>query len=460
MADSVAGGGDTVPFNRKSIHKLGQLKRSQSSNFNSKQTLELTPLPLFRDTLPAEHVDLLLKKLKQCCVIFNFLDTTGDIRGKEIKRAALNEIIDFVTSQRGILEEVVYPDIIRVISINIFRTLPPLDSDEYDPEEEEPTLEASWPHLQLIYELFLRVMESPEFQPTIAKKYISQKFVVQLMSLFASEDPRERDFLKTVLHRIYGKFLGLRSFVRKQMNNIFLTFIYEHEQFAGIPELLEILGSIINGFALPLKIEHRQFLLKVLVPLHKTKGLAMFHAQLAYCIVQFLEKDSSLTEPVVMGILKYWPRTCSAKEVMFLGELEEILDVMEPTQFALVRVPLFEQISKCVSSPHFQVAERALYFWNNEYIITLIEEHCNEILPIMFQNLYRISKDHWNQTIVALVYNVLKSFMEMNSKLFDELTSSYKSDQQKKKKKARERDELWKQLDKLKLQKEATEGIQ
>merc|ERR1719219_1735830 len=110
----------------------------------------------------------------------------------------------------------------------------------------------------------------------------------------------------------------------------------------------------------------------------------MFHAQLAYCIVQFLEKDSALTQEVVVGILKYWPVVCSAKEVMFLGELEEILDVMEPTQFATVKNELFLQIAKCVSSPHFQVAERALYFWNNEYIITLIEEHCRTILPIMF----------------------------------------------------------------------------
>lgn len=45
---------------------------------------------------------------------------------------------------------------------------------------------------------------------------------VQLLELFDSEDPRERDYLKTVLHRIYGKFLGLRAFIRKQINNIFL----------------------------------------------------------------------------------------------------------------------------------------------------------------------------------------------------------------------------------------------
>ena len=44
---------------------------------------------------------------------------------------------------------------------------------------------------------------------------------MQLLELFDSEDPRERDFLKTTLHRIYGKFLGLRAHIRKQINNIF-----------------------------------------------------------------------------------------------------------------------------------------------------------------------------------------------------------------------------------------------
>lgn len=118
---------------------------------------------------------------------------------------------------------------------------------------------------------------------------------------------------------------------------------------------VSLLHSIINGFALPLKAEHKQFLVKVLLPLHKVKCLSLYHAQLAYCIVQFLEKDPFLTEPVVRGLLKFWPKTCSQKEVMFLGEIEEILDVIDPPQFVKIQEPLFRQIAKCVSSPHFQV---------------------------------------------------------------------------------------------------------
>lgn len=118
---------------------------------------------------------------------------------------------------------------------------------------------------------------------------------------------------------------------------------------------LSTFSSIINGFALPLKAEHKQFLVKVLLPLHKVKCLSLYHAQLAYCVVQFLEKDAVLTEPVVRGLLKFWPKTCSQKEVMFLGEIEEILDVIDPPQFVKIQEPLFRQIAKCVSSPHFQV---------------------------------------------------------------------------------------------------------
>ncbi|XP_055880561.1 serine/threonine-protein phosphatase 2A 56 kDa regulatory subunit epsilon isoform-like [Biomphalaria glabrata] len=445
------------PFTAKAAVKSKKQKRSQgSSHYRANTAPELQALPHLKDTNQNEQQELFIKKLQQCCVVFDFMDPVTDLKSKEIKRAALNELVDYITATRNVLTEPVYPEIVRMIACNIFRTLPPNDNPDFDPEEDDPTLEASWPHLQIVYEFFLRFLESPDFQPSLAKKYIDQRFVLQLLELFDSEDPRERDFLKTVLHRIYGKFLGLRAFIRKQINNIFLRFIYETEQFNGVGELLEILGSIINGFALPLKAEHRLFLMKVLIPLHKSRSLSLYHAQLAYCVVQFLEKDASLTEDVIKGLLRFWPKTCSQKEVMFLGEIEEILDVIEPAQFQRIQEDLFCQIAKCVSSPHFQVAERALYFWNNEYIMNLIEENSNVVLPIMFPALYRISKEHWNQTIVALVYNVLKTFMEMNSKLFDELTANYKSERAKEKKREKDREELWKKLDRLEMNSKKT----
>ncbi|XP_033245135.1 serine/threonine-protein phosphatase 2A 56 kDa regulatory subunit gamma isoform-like isoform X2 [Drosophila miranda] len=432
----------------------GSPGRARDRNlFHSPPTASVAlALPALRETAASEREELFIQKIRQCCTLFDFSEPLSDLKFKEVKRAALHEMVDFLTNQNGIITEIIYPEAINMFSVNLFRTLPPSSNPngaEFDPEKDEPTLESSWPHLQLVYELFLRFLESPDFQPNIAKRYIDHQFVLQLLDLFDSEDPRERDFLSTVLHRIYRKFLGLRAFIRKQINNVFYRFIYETEHHNGIAELLEISGSIIIGFALPLKEKHKQFLLKVLLPLHKAKSLSVYHPQLTYCVVQFLEKDPSLSEAVIKSLLKFWPKTHSPKEVMFLNEVEELLDVIEPAEFQKVMVPLFRQIAKCVSSPHFQVAERALYYWNNEYIMSLIADNSAVILPIMFPALNRNSKTHWNKTIHGLIYNALKLFMEMDQRLFDECSKNYKQDKQMEREKLSHREELWQQVESL-----------
>lgn len=439
---------DTIP--------IGKVPRRQkSSRFHVHDKVALEKLPSFKEVAPAKRTELFLKKLAQCQVLFDFSDPSSDLNGKEIKRQALQDMLEYVATTKGALTDAVYPDVVKMVmyinrvrerekretnsrkktqfSANLFRTIPPpIDREEgYDPEEDEPTLEAAWPHLQLVYEFFLRFVESPDFNVHEAKKCIDQKFILHLLELFDSEDPRERDFLKTTLHRLYGKFLNLRAYIRKSINNIFFQFIYETESFNGIAELLEILGSIINGFALPLKEEHKTFLTRVLMPLHKPSCLTTYHPQLAYCVVQFLEKDPTLTKPVVDCLLRYWPKVNSAKEVMFLNEIEEILDIIDGSEFPNVCVPIFEKIAQCVSSSHFQVAERALYLWNNDYIVNLMHENVKAIMPIMFKPLYTFSQQHWNRTIHGLVYNALKIFMDMDPQLFDQCTYYYKNNEKK-----------------------------
>ncbi|KAL4573332.1 hypothetical protein LXL04_020133 [Taraxacum kok-saghyz] len=110
--------------------------------------------------------------------------------------------------------------------------------------------------------------------------------------MFNTEDTHEREYLKTILHRIHGKFMVHRPFIRKAINHIFYQFIYENKRNSGIAELLEIIGSIINGFALPMKEEHKMFVVRALIPLHKPKPISVYHQQLAYCITQFIEKDN------------------------------------------------------------------------------------------------------------------------------------------------------------------------
>eukprot|EP00262_Sarcandra_glabra_P016228 TRINITY_DN5228_c0_g3_i1.p1 TRINITY_DN5228_c0_g3~~TRINITY_DN5228_c0_g3_i1.p1 ORF type:complete len:352 (+),score=50.73 TRINITY_DN5228_c0_g3_i1:59-1057(+) len=308
-------------------------------------------------------------------------------------------------------------------------------------------MDPAWPHLQIVYEFLLRFVASSETDAKLAKRYVDHSFVLRLLDLFDSEDPREREYLKTILHRIYGKFMVHRPFIRKSINNIFYQFIFETEKHNGIAELLEILGSIINGFALPLKEEHKLFLVRALIPLHKPKCIPMYQQQLSYCITQFVEKDCKLADTVIRGLLKYWPITNSSKEVMFLGELEEVLEATQAAEFQRCMVPLFQQIARCMNSSHFQVAERALFLWNNDHVESLVKQNRKVILPIIFPALEKNTSNHWNQAVQSLTLNVRKIFSDFDPELFEECLLKFQEGKEKDKEIKSKREITWKRLE-------------
>ncbi|KAB2002531.1 hypothetical protein ES319_D11G072500v1 [Gossypium barbadense] len=418
-------------------------------------------LPNFKDVPNSEKQNLFIRKLNICCIVFDFTDPTKNVKEKDIKRQTLLEIMDYVSSANGKFSEIVMQEIVKMVSRNLFRALTSAPRENkvllaFDLEEEEPSMDSAWPHLQVVYEFLLRFVASPETDAKLAKRYIDHSFVLRLLDLFDSEDPREREYLKTVLHRIYGKFMVHRPFIRKAINNIFYRFIFETEKHNGIAELLEILGSIINGFALPLKEEHKLFLVRALIPLHKPKCIPMYHQQLSYCITQFVEKDCKLADSVIRGLLKYWPITNSSKEVMFLGELEEVLEATQLAEFQRCMVPLFHQIGRCLSSSHFQVAERALFLWNNDHIETLIKQNQNVILPIIFPSLEKNARSHWNPAVQSLTLNVRKIFSDTDPELFEECLHKFEEDQAQENEVKSKREATWKRLEEIAAMKAAS----
>lgn len=426
-------------------------RTSSGSSEHCDDSVQMRPKPIKLKDIedPKEREELFKSKIEQCCRLYDFsVNPLSDLEIKDAKVSILIELEDIVLDEPNLIVpfESLYEELFKMFSANIFRPLPPSSNrnvPEYDPEEDEPPLEPSWPHLQLVYNLLIRFLDSPQFDVNRAKQFINNNFVLKLLQLFESEDPRERDYLKTIVHRIYGRFLGLRSYIRRHINYIFSSFIDDSEYHNGISDLLEILGSIINGFVLPLKDEHKLFLLKVLMPLHKARTLSAYHPQLAYCVVQYIEKDNSLTEPVVKSLLRYWPKVHSTKEVMFLNEVEEILDIIEPSEFQKIMKVLFRQITRCIKSNQFQVAERVLYFWNNEYILSLINDNVQTILPIVFPALHMDPSTHWNKTIHGLVYNALKLSTEMNQRLFHELVQKHDIEKKQAAMLREDREKLW-----------------
>nr|XP_016472642.1 PREDICTED: serine/threonine protein phosphatase 2A 57 kDa regulatory subunit B' beta isoform-like [Nicotiana tabacum] len=351
----------------------------------------------------------LLSLISYCSFTYTFTDPQESPSQQDLKRLKLIQILSIIKTLIKSLDDQVLSPLFKMLSTNLFRPLPPpiYSVASILPEDDDlvsnPT--PSWPHLQIVYDIFLRIVTRTSVESL--RIYIDHSFLLNLLTLFQSEDQRERDSLKNVFHRIYSKLTFYRTFMRKEMNDVFLHYVFETDQrHPGIGELLEIWGTIINGFSVPLKEDHKLFLVRVLVPLHKPKGMQVYHRQLTYCVTQFVQKEPGLGEVVIRGILRYWPITNYQKEVLLIGELEELVETLDPQLYKELALPLCTKITKCLKSWNSQVAERALYVWNNEQFWKMASQAMEEVFPVLVEGMEKNLEGHWSKNVRQLTENV------------------------------------------------------
>jgi len=67
--------------------------------------------------VPKDKIEeMLIKKIQQCSYVFDFSDPMTELKAKEIKRAALKEVLDYIANTKGVITEPVYPEVVRMVS--------------------------------------------------------------------------------------------------------------------------------------------------------------------------------------------------------------------------------------------------------------------------------------------------------------------------------------------------------
>lgn len=100
-------------------------------------------------------------------------------------------------------------------------------------------------------------------------------------------------------------------------------------------------------------------------------------------------------------------------------------------------------------SPSFtlQVAERTLFLWNNDQILSLIAHNRQIILPIIFPALEFNAQNHWNQAVLNLTMNVKKMLTEMDDALISACISDYREQKENSNSSVEKREQVWKNLE-------------
>ncbi len=65
---------------------------------------------------PPDRPELFVKKLNQCSVVFDFNDASSDLQGKHVKAQTMHEMLEYITTQRGVITEQIYPEVVKMVS--------------------------------------------------------------------------------------------------------------------------------------------------------------------------------------------------------------------------------------------------------------------------------------------------------------------------------------------------------
>ena len=400
----------------------------------ARPNLPRAPAPTNNINQGKDSKEVFLKKLQICSQPLDFNDESRNSAEKTERLKILQELQETIASQPQ-MTNLVIPNLEAVITMikrNIFRPLPVVKKQglagETGMDDDEIIVDPSWPHLQPVYEFFLQLIVNEAVDMKSLRSFISHKFIQEFLELFDSEEPKEREYLKNILHRLYAKLVPRRKMIRKAITDNFNTLIHESYKFNGTSELLDILASVISGFAVPLREEHVVFFHNIIIPLHKVQTCHKFHNELLRCSMLFLSKEPTLAFPLINGLLKYWPFANYAKETLFLAELLDILEVCCDAQKLEPLLPkIFKRLVKCIASPHLQVSDRSMCFFENEFFLNIIRTYKNVGYPILVPVINHLATHHWHKLILESLSALRNIIKDIDPQLFEKYANDKNS---------------------------------
>ena len=112
-----------------------------------------------------------------------------------------------------------------------------------------------------------------------------------------------------------------------------------------------------------------------------------------------MTKDTTLSVPLLEGILKYWPFTNYDKEILFLLELAEVFEFCDVEKIQSLVNKLFKRVIRCISGRNLQVVDRAMCLFENEFFISIIKQYKTISFNILVPTINHLAFNHWNQML-------------------------------------------------------------
>ena len=196
----------------------------------------------------------------------------------------------------------------------------------------------------------------------------------------------------------------------------------EEVQPVGVAALISVLAGAVEGLERPLAVRHKEYLECVLMPLHGAQAVVLrgYHDALQFAMARYAHYDAECAVFIVNALATAWPTRSSTKACMLLRELEVLATVTDAEVAKLIARPILSVLARCIRSPHFLVALRALAFWENPDLVewgVLAPKFDSSVLLRTYPALNESSQNHFHAEVRASAQAVIDSYTERNTML-------------------------------------------
>lgn len=333
-----------------------------------------------------------------------------------MKTIILTEIINVFQEiiQGHFLDDDLRTQLFEALKTNIIRSIPKFDgvigSDEPMSKKEDP----AWAVRSYCYQLLIRIQT---FNPRLS--IFDSNFILDLVELAGSPEAPERDavtrFLEVHMTRnAADDFVTLKKLANVLSNGI-------EDPLANPFRIGIILRMMLIGLKNVSSFSHgHKVILELsILPLLKNPYLLLFSKQMGEILDIFSDEDRRLSTIIVRALLRYWPRSKSAKQSTFMLWITRHATKMPSRDFVQNISKIFAANAACIDSPLHSITESALPIWSSLALEPLIKMHCATIFPIVVPAIMSASKtQHEEQR--GIVNHIARVMNTHNPKLYRE----------------------------------------
>lgn len=155
-----------------------------------------------------------------------------------------------------------------------------------------------------------------------------------------------------------------------------------------------------------------------MLPMHKVQTNPAFFEQLMRGCMLYLTKDRALAPLLIEAILKYWPFASTEKEMLFLTELLEVIEVADPVSIDYLIPRLFKRLVKCIGGQNMHVCDRAMCFFENDYFLNVVRTYKAQTFPILVPTIVELAENHWQKVLMESLVALRQILKDIDAKAF------------------------------------------